>query len=130
MPVENPVDVENPVEQQITNAQLNANIFEKFKSKEMAFFSFPSYLSIEERHEVHQIAEEFGLSWVTSGTRYRKVTVSMNQIEKTAVSTRQKLAKELRSSASHTIPNDNHVDEVVNAPTAASSSKKRHKKSR
>ena len=43
----------------------------------------------------------------------------MNQIEKTAVSTRQKLAKELRSSASHTIPNDNHVDEVVNAPTAA-----------
>ncbi len=71
----------------------------------------------EERCMAHKLAEEQKLFHRTTGTRYRRLTISVHPFEKTITTNRQIAARELRSAAAMTIPNDAHVSAVVNAPT-------------
>ena len=96
-----------------TVAELIAQTFEKFKNKEITTFSFPSYLTTDDRNQVHKLAEELELFHITTGTRYRKLTVSVNNIDKQAINYRQITARKLRSAAAYEIPNDVHVNDVL-----------------
>ena len=77
-----------------TNEELINRTLEKFKNKELQIFSFPSSLTIKERERIHEFATNINLHHLTTGTRYHKLTISVNPIEKKEENTRQKIASQ------------------------------------
>ena len=80
---------------------------------ELQIFSFPSSLTIKERERIHEFATNINLHHLTTGTRYHKLTISVNPIEKKEENTRQKIASQLQAVAVTVIPCNENVNDVI-----------------
>ena len=108
--------VESSVDEQISaSTKLIDDVFNKLKNGDINSFTFPSTLSIEERHKVHELSETLKIYHLTSGTRYKRITVSKTQIEKKLTTSRHQTSNLLQKLASPVIPNNIHVSEIVTA---------------
>ena len=80
-------------------------------------FSFPSSLTVAERHKVHQMADNLNIFHNTTETRYKILTVSTQPIEKKNKTTRQKTAELLKEASKTSFSENDNVNEVLSDKT-------------
>jgi transposase len=107
------VDDDSFIQSFINVEKLICDTFEKLKSGTINSFSFPSILTVTERNKVHQLAENLNIFHITTGTRYRVITVSTKPIEKVNKTNRQKTAQILVEISKPNVPVSENVTEVL-----------------
>ena len=107
------VDDDSFIQSFINVEKLICDTFERLKSGTINSFSFPSILTVTERNKVHQLAENLNIFHITTGTRYRVITVSTKPIEKVNKTNRQKTAQILVEISKPNVPVSENVTEVL-----------------